>query len=248
MSDNWDFYSCRVDGEPASIFVDLGLARDVPLHDRPYMAYVRVFMRSPRPDGLSSQAEFDTLIRLEDRLTSALTADNATTYVGRNTSGGCRDFYFYADDPSDWTPKVSNALADFRDYKYEAGSRLDREWKTYLDFLYPPPADMERIQNRRVCEALQKKGDALSQPREIDHWAYFPNEDSRGHFLNVVIPQGFAVRELKRSEGTEKPFGVQFFRIDLPSFETIDEVTLPLHRAAIAAGGNYDGWETQVVS
>src|SRR5690606_18463753 len=97
MSVDWDFYLCRVDGDPASIFVDLGLARDAPVNDRPHMAYVRVYMQSPRPDGLSSQEEFDALVRLENSLTSALSADNATIYVGRNTSGGCRDFYFYTD-------------------------------------------------------------------------------------------------------------------------------------------------------
>lgn len=248
MSGDWDFYLCRVDGEPASIFVDLGLARGAPLNGRPHMAYVRVYMRSPRPDGLSSPEEFDTLVRLENSLTSTLTGGNATSYVGRNTSGGCRDFYFYTEDPSDWTPRVSKALADFDQYEYEAGSRPDSEWKTYLDFLYPSPDDMQRIQNRRVCEALQINGDALSEPREIDHWAYFPTEDSRTQFLNMINSQGFTVRALRRSEDSENPYGVRFFRVDLPSFETIDDLTLPLHRAAIAAGGDYDGWETRVVS
>ena len=48
MSNDWDFYSCRVDDKPASIFVDLGIRRDVPLSGRPYMAFVRLFMRAPR--------------------------------------------------------------------------------------------------------------------------------------------------------------------------------------------------------
>ncbi|HEX7070662.1 MAG TPA: DUF695 domain-containing protein [Rhodothermales bacterium] len=247
MSDDWDFYFCRVDDEPASIFVDLGLARDAPLDDRPHMAYVRVYMRSPRSDGLSSQEEFDALVRLENSLTSALSADHRTTYVGRNTCGGCRDFYFYTDDPNDWTPRVSKALGDFSQYDYEAGSHLDSEWKTYFDFLYPSPDDMQRFQNRRVCETLEQKGDSLSEPREIDHWAYFPDEAGRANFLRVVGSQGFTVRELSLSEDRENPFGVRFFRVDVPSFENIDDVTLPLHRAAIASGGDYDGWETRVV-
>ncbi len=186
MSNDWDFYSCRVDDKPASIFVDLGIRRDVPLSGRPYMAFVRLFMRAPRPDGLSSQEEFEDLIRVEDQVTAALAAGNAATYVGRNTSGGCRDFYFYTKDPSNWTRSASSALAEIPEYKYEAGSRLDKGWTTYLEFLYPSPEDMERIQNRRVCESLQKNGDALSEPREIDHWAYFPDEDSRARFLDTI--------------------------------------------------------------
>lgn len=248
MSSDWDFYLCRVDDEPASIYVDLGIRNDVSRSDRPHMAYVRLFMRAPRPDGLSSQEEFDELVRLEDQVTAALVAETAATYVGRNTSGGCRDFYFYLADPSNWTQRVSAALADFPEYKYEAGSRLDREWTSYFKFLYPSPEDMERIQNRRVCESLEKNGDALSEPREIDHWAYFPDEDSRARFLSAIAPLGFKVRDLQRSDDGRRSFRIQFYRVDLPSFAGIDAVTLPLYRAAVAAGGDYDGWETQVLS
>jgi hypothetical protein len=248
MSNDWDFYSCRVDDEPASIFADLGIRRDVPLDSLPFMAFVRLFMRAPRPDGLSSQEEFEELIRLEDQVTASLKADDVTTYVGRNTSGGCRDFYFYVSDPSNFTERVTAALADFPEYKYEAGSRLDKEWNTYLKFLYPSPEDMERIQNRRVCESLQKNGDALSEPREIDHWAYFPDDNSRARFLSAITPLGFEVRELKQPNEDAGTFGIQFVRVDLPSFENIDSITLPLYRAAIEAGGDYDGWETYVVS
>ena len=35
--------------------MNLGIVRDVPLKDRPYMTCVRVFMRMPRSDGLSNQ-------------------------------------------------------------------------------------------------------------------------------------------------------------------------------------------------
>jgi uncharacterized protein (TIGR01619 family) len=245
MSSDWDFYACRVDDEPASIFLDLGVRRDAPSNEQPYMAYLRLFMRAPRPDGLSSQEEFEELMRLEDAVIPALTTESSTAYVGRNTSGGCRDFYFYLSDPSHWTQRVASALAQFPEYKHDAGSRLDRAWDTYFKFLYPSPEDLERIQNRRVCDQLEKNGDALSAAREIDHWAYFPDADSRTRFLDSITPLGFQVRELMQPE--DDSFGVRFFRVDLPSPTSIDSVTLPLHRAAIEAGGYYDGWETYVV-
>lgn len=247
MSDDWDFYSLRVDDEPASIYLNLGLADDAPLQARPFMAYVRVHMRQPRPDGLSSREEFEELIRLEDHLIAALVAEDRSIYVGRNTSGGCRDFYFYVADPSDWNQQVAGAMADFAEYRYEAGSRLDRQWHAYFEFLYPSPRDMERIQNRRVCESLRENGDALVEPREIDHWAHFPDERSRASFLEHIDTLGFKVRGLDQSEDAQRPFGVQFYRVDLPSIDAIDAVTLPLFEAATARDGDYDGWEAPVI-
>jgi hypothetical protein len=55
------------------------------------------------------------------------------------------------------------------------------------------------------------------------------------------------VRDTSWIEESERPFGVQFFRVDTPSLERIDDLTLPLGRAASACDGEYDGWETSVV-
>ena len=37
--------------------------------------------------------------------------------------------------------------------------------------------------------------------------------------------------------------GAQLWRVDVPAYETIDEVTFPLFRLAARHGGAYDGWE-----
>jgi uncharacterized protein (TIGR01619 family) len=247
MSDNWDFYLCQVEGEPASIFLDIGIANSAPLPERPFMCYVRVQMRAPRPDGLSSEDEYAELSRLEDHLTEALTKDGEVLYVGRNTSGGQRDFYFYAASKDHWDMRVADAMSRFAKYRFECGTQLDEDWASYFGFLFPSAEDLERIQNRRVCDALEREGDALTEPREIDHWAYFPDESSRDRFVAAILAQGFTLRSLTSTAEADRAHGVQFFRVDVPSFESIDEVTLPLYRAATEAGGDYDGWDAQVM-
>jgi hypothetical protein len=86
MSDDWDFFSLRVDDQAASIFVDLGIRNLAPIRTHPLMGYLRVAMRRPREDGLSSQEEFDDLIALEDRVTADIVKNGTAIYVGRNTS------------------------------------------------------------------------------------------------------------------------------------------------------------------
>ena len=102
MSNDWDFYSLRVDGEPASIFVDLGISKDAPIRSQATMGYLRVLMLRPREDGLSSRDEFDDLIALEDHVTAKVIENGAAVFVGRNTSSGNRDFYFYVADSANF--------------------------------------------------------------------------------------------------------------------------------------------------
>jgi len=245
MTDNWDFYALRVDGEPASIFVDLGIQSRAPLSTHPYMAYVRLHMNKPRPDGLSSNEEFDTLIEIEKAIEANLCGDEVG-YVGRNTSGGCRDFYFYAVTATDWQRRVDAALSSFKDYKYETGSREDAGWSTYLKFLLPGDLDCQRIGNRRTCEALERNGDKLMVEREIDHWCYFQSTKAVDAYIAEVSMQGFKVRNRSVSDEGTLRFGAQIWRLDTPSYGNIDSVALPLFEAALRHGGQYDGWECPV--
>jgi hypothetical protein len=245
VDDDWEFYACLVDGENASIFVNLALAKVAPVLALTCMAYVRIYMREPRPDGLSSQEEYQALISLEDAVVPRLQELARATYVGRNTSGGCRDFYFYSPLADDWDTRVAGVMSSFRDYQYECGIREDPEWNTYFTFLYPSERIMQTIQNRRTCEALESKGDNRSQIREIDHWAYFHTLSARDQFVDAALRQGFALREMTEPSAEEMPFGAQVYRPDPPS--DIDSPVLTLFDLAKMCGGDYDGWECPVV-
>jgi hypothetical protein len=246
MTDDWDFYFLRVEDAPASIQVDLGLKSSVPLAALPNMAYVRVYMNRARPDGMSSQEEYEALIALEDALTAALVRDD-TQYVGRCTSGGTRDFYYYCASTADWSQRVAAVLAMFAEYRHEAGGRADPSWSVYREFLYPSAEDRERIENRRVCIQLEKHGDPLIEARDIDHWAYFRTAADAQAFLDDVATLGFRERRRSRSEKGDFSHGVQVTRADVPSFHTVDDAVLPVYRAALRHAGDYSGWECAVV-
>jgi Family of unknown function (DUF695)/Regulator of ribonuclease activity B len=248
MSEDWDFYLLSVDDKPASIFVDLGIAKEAPLRSLPFMAYLRVYMKAPRPDGLSSREEFDTLKAIEDSFGEGLTNDGRTIYVGRNTSDGCRDIYFYTAQPDGWSDRVTRLMQLFVGYEFDCGHRDDPEWKTYFEFLYPSGGDRQRIENRRVCDALEQHGDLLTQKREIDHWAYFPNASARASFVERALRLGFRLRSMSEPAKAGDQYGVRLYRIDVPARESIDDVTISLFQLAAEHGGEYDGWETQVIT
>jgi hypothetical protein len=246
MSDHWDFYLLTVDDKPASIFLDLGIHKEAPLATLSNRAYIRIEMLWPRPDGLSSSEEYDTLVSIETTLEKALN-DTQTLYVGRCTTDGCRDLYFFLADPADWHDRVNAAMADFPGYRFQTGARADPEWSAYFEFLYPSDRDLQRISNRSVCDALERNGDPLKEFRDIDHWCHFPTDASRAAFLAEVLALGYQVRALNQIDD-ERPFRARLFRSDIPSLDGIEDATMPLYEATLRHAGDYDGWECEVRS
>jgi hypothetical protein len=207
------------------------------------MAYVRVFMRRPRPDGLSSNEEFDELVRVEDSLEEAIANVSDTTYVGRNTSGGNRDFYFYTADPKAFAEAIEARMSAHPEYQFEIGSRSDPEWSVYCEFLYPSADDLQRIMNRRVTDNLAAHGDNLSEPRPIDHFAYLPNAVAAANLRGFLGGQDFVIDEPRVDGGSVV---LTFKRSDRP--DQIDDVVVPTARRVQELGGEYDGWGCEVVS
>jgi hypothetical protein len=87
----------------------------------------------------------------------------------------------------------------------------------------------------------------FEKERPVEHWAYFPNPDSRRTFIGEATKLGYTTETLIEPKANKDRYGVRLSCIGLPSLENIDDLTLLLFRAARDYGGEYDGWETQVV-
>jgi regulator of RNase E activity RraB len=114
--------------------------------------------------------------------------------------------------------------------------------------LYPSDAARRTIENRHVCEGLEQNGDSLVEPREIDHWAHFPDANKRNAFVAEALQLGFSIRALSAPDENRDQYSAQLWRADVPTYNNIDDVTLPLFNLAIEHGGEYDGWESVVVT
>lgn len=246
MSDDWDFYILQVDDQPASILVDLGIVRDAPIRTHPHLGYLRLVMRQPRPDGLSSQDEFETLMAIGDQVIPQITGAASAIFVGRNTTAGNRDFLFYVSDVSAFEAAATSAMKLFPAYTFEVGSREDAEWTVYRNFLYPAPDDMQRIQNRRVVINLEQNGDDPTRPREIDHWVYAPDRTKQQAIITHILSEGFALINAATTPDEQGNYSINFKRTDAPS--NIDDVTLPLFQRVTELGGDYDGWGCTIQS
>jgi uncharacterized protein (TIGR01619 family) len=247
MSENWKPYLCNVNGKPASIFVNLGLRGEVPIVSKPWLLWTWVYFQTPRADGLSDSKEAPTLYKIEDALNLCVSRACHAIPCGRITTEGRREFYFYGESSNGFRHAVKAALNGFEGYRFDIGSQEDSEWGQYLNVLYPSSQDLQRIANMDLLDVLLEKGDVLTVAREVQHWMYFGSEQSRTLFRDAVLAAGFKVVSESSSE-RDLPFGIVVARTQSIEQEAIDRTVIELLNLSRRFDGDYDGWETPVVT
>lgn len=209
---------------------------------------LRLQMRSPRADGLSSQEEYPRLCEIDDAITGSLEETPVRiVYVGRTTGGGTRDYYFYTVDATVTESLLCAILAPFSEYEFELAHQEDGQWDTYLELLYPTPRDYQLIKNQLVLEQLGAREDRHNVPRDVCHWAYFAGASDRDAFVAKAIAQGFRLIGNSEDLQAERPFGASVASVTTVDYYTINDVVLSLYDLCQACHGDYDGWETPIV-
>jgi regulator of RNase E activity RraB len=244
LSNEWDFFFASIDDTVVSIFVDLGVRAEVPIEARPWLLWVQLDMQAPRPDGQSSSEETPQLNDIGDALDAAISATCGAQLVARVTGGGKRGFYFHAAEPGPLDETAAQVMGTFDGYGFECGSAFQPEWDHYLGTLYPSDTNLQRMQNRRLLEALASEGDVHELPRKVDHWLYFADEEGRAACRDTLVEIGFAIDEeaLAEDAGDKLPFSLVVSRVDSIDKQSINGLTLELVRLAGEHRGDYDGW------
>jgi len=239
-TEDWEFYLTNADGVIGSIFVDLGWKNIAPVADKPHVAWVSIAMQSPREDGLSSDEEINLLFALEDNIINNVTNQHDAVYVGRLTSNGMRQLYFYLGDTTNYKDTVIQSMSKYPTYQFDCGNKIDKEWDGYLNFLYPLPIQYQTIMNGKVIRSLEQHGDDLTKERMVDHWIYFVDENDMKNCISEIEKQGFKVIDSYQNE--EKVYVLNVGRIDKVDYNSVDDYVLYLWELASKHNGNYDGW------
>ena len=232
----------------AFIFYDHGIRESIDSIDITTAVRFRLTYKAPRDDGLPTDEEFEAVADIEDRLTEFIES-NQGVYVGRVTVDGCRFFHTYCIAPEARIEAFLSELRAATGYRIEWQCRDDPAKETYWKELYPTEDDWQVILDRRVVDQLNKSGDTGSVVRCIDHWAYFATEDGARDYAAWAGESGFSINKLAAGgyKGDSK-WCVQFNRDDAADLYSINHVTYQLRHKAKELGGEYDGWESPVVS
>lgn len=90
------FYPCCINDNLASIWVNTSVAHEVEFEEYPFFHPVRAYLRYPSEIGLSTEAEAEELFEIEKFLVPLWEESLNAIFVGRVTTNGYREFYFYA--------------------------------------------------------------------------------------------------------------------------------------------------------
>ncbi|WP_314270965.1 DUF695 domain-containing protein [Capnocytophaga sputigena] len=246
LPQNWDFFMCRIEGAPASIRTNLALIEVAPLKGLTQRLQFYIKMQNPRPDGLSSNEEYPILCDIEDAIGEKAEATGAVS-AGVVKSEGFLELWFYTQNAEALAKTCEEALQAFEGYQSGYNIAEDPEWEDYFGFLYPDEFSYQTMQNRKVLMQLEKNGDKMEVPREIDHFFYFKEAAQQQAFAKEAEAKGFKVRfnddefvEDRKAEGKEYPYMVEATREDSPL--DIDDIVWDLLELASPFEGNYDGW------
>jgi len=246
IRDAWEFYVCRVEDAPASIFLNLGFEPHVPLGDADTLYVVRIELHDPDEHGMGGAAEAELLRSIEDRITEGAQA-TGLYYVGRVRSEGVWQLTFYG--RTGWSDAL---LPTHTTLELLAGRHVavrtmpDPDWGYYREFLLPDAERRQWIEDRHVVEALQDRGDTLTLARPVHHWAFFASASARAGFVADAEREGFVVAEQVDTAEGARAFGARLDRVDAVELDHIHDVAMALAALAERHGGAYDGWEASV--
>lgn len=242
MSDHWEYFPCEMGEHTAFVFYDHGIRSKISDLDLPVLARIIAPLRNPRDDGLPREQEYDALARLEDHLIAEMRRMDGA-YVGRVSIDGARHFYSYVNAGSVRIETMAKRLAAKTGYPVAVDVSDDPDKNAYWNTLYPTKRDWLLIQDLRLIEELEGRGDRLERARAIDHHARFDSGRAAKKFRAWLESEGFQVKGRIRRE-QDKRHGVSFTHVCRPILGDVTRYTFDLFRKAEELGGRYDGWQT----
>ncbi len=246
IPNEWEFYPCVVDDEPASILLNMwyrgnyeGLAFET-------LYYGRIDMLDPDDHGMGSKNEAEVLFRIEDVITGVL-AQIGLVNVGRLRTDRGWQLSFYGDEGLE--PQLDRAFSDaLSERSYAIGAQPDPEWSYYHEFLYPDRERLQWITNRHQVQTMLEHGDDVEAERPIDHLICFNTPESRDQFALSLESNGFSNYSKKEHSGEPgDPYMVEVMRADAAELGHIHDVVMDLAILAEKFGGDYDGWGAPIV-
>lgn len=233
----------------ASIVIDLDVTEEVNIKKYKWLFSVKITIQHPTEIGNPGEQEDEKIGEWEYDLMEKLN-DEDIIQVGRLTTNGTREFFYYAKKEKHGSIIDKHALAIFDKNGYETEITVIEEeepWSFYAEFLYPDEYQFQQMSNRELIELLENENDDLEEPRKVEHWIEFETLDNLKAFKQEIQKEGFIIESYEKERNEEDTYSITISRVDGVDYHIIDGVTDTIMSVAQEHNGIYDGWESPVV-
>jgi regulator of RNase E activity RraB len=227
-ADEWDFYPCRVENEPASILINLRFVFEDPRDENDHVHHALLAMKEAGPQGIGTQAEMERLSPIEDAVFDRAEQAGAQP-VGRLRSQGVWRLSVYGPANLPWASWLRELVGP----DVELHSEPDPDFNYVNEFLLPDAERHQWIMNRRVCDQLLTHGDEPTLIRPVNHFIDY-EEEAPPALIEALQALGFTVNDLGTSLECTKLHDTQLDHVHALVMSLVD--LADRHDAA------YDGW------
>ncbi len=246
--DQWAVFLRQSATAPSVITLDLSWKKTAPVENYSRLFTATIFAEDLLPTGFPTDSETRIADELQQQLIRELEGGQYGLFIGSQVAPGAKTLYFYLKAEAAAEQLAQQLVKDYQKRQVEAAISPDKRWETYINTLSPSLKEQAEIRNDQVLLQLQQAGDALNQPRLIEHWAYFPSPAARQQFQDTVAAASFKILGFDTIDvGKAARYGIHMARQDSIHVPYIHQLTWNLTRFAESLGGSYDGWETVVV-
>jgi regulator of RNase E activity RraB len=247
QQESWVPFLRSVGGYPEAVMVDLEAADFLEEPGNREVLTIQVDFSETTFDRLPSRNEFPRIYAVEDALAPIAASGESARYLGRIIGNGTLQMFVVRTRTD--AALVNQLSMRAAELGYEASIEIssDPEVKVYWSRLHPTNDQLRVASDGSVIRALADAGDQPEIPREIEHWAYFPDRAAADAFAQIAYENDFQAITVSEAQDGPDQFVVRCVREGRATLDDVTAQTLVLDRAARANGGTYDGWETAVM-
>ena len=247
--DVWSMSFSRMDEHDVSVVFNESISSRVDSLPLPNAMVIQIKLKSVSEAGFPTDSEFPLITQFEEVATDLIHLNGGVS-LGRVTTNGIRLLFALVPEGTSAIEGGLKDAAETLSYEVDVRIRPDPSKDVYWQALYPTPDERQVMGDMEVLRALNEGGDDSSAKRQVDHWAFFKTKTSAEQFAewceqskyrNVVVE--------KSKQGLSGPveWAVHFSHDGTMMLNDITGHTISIDRKVREVGGEYDGWETQVI-
>lgn len=239
--DDWGFYKSN-DGR--FILIDMAILSAV----EPSAGIICCNMTF-NGEGCKSEEEAKTI--LESKVKPAIESlandkKNKSAYVAASMDSSKLEIYAYTYNTEELKKEIEKSKLVGRIGKnMNISFKNDQNWEIYQSKLFPDQWNYQKIQNQRIIEDLQAKGDVNTKLHIVSHMISFSSDmESAEKFAAKAKTWKYYVDEVAEEDGIVKAVISKKSKTDI---ESITIVTNEVMNLAKEFGGEYVEWSTRVM-